>query len=155
VLRTADAYVGRPYAWGGSTPRGFDCSGFVQYVFARHAVELPRTSRQQAQVGAKVARGRAALRPGDLIFFATGARGRAIDHVAIYAGAGRFIHASSSGHGVRYDDFATRRGQWFAKYQVATRRVLSAADGRSIVRALDAALRAWAPLDPPDAAPVL
>src|SRR5687768_6522687 len=64
VLNTAERHVGAPYRWGGTTPSGFDCSGFVQYVFARHAVTLPRTSRQQARVGRALVRRPGALRPG-------------------------------------------------------------------------------------------
>lgn len=150
ILTTADRYVGTPYTWGGTSPtKGFDCSGFVQYVFRRHGVELPRTSRQQARVGEAVSPDESALRPGDLMLFAS--HGTRIDHVAIYAGDGRIIHATSSGGGVRYDRLDSRRGAWFRAHHVRTRRVV--ANGRGLVRELDAALRAWAPLDPPDGAP--
>jgi len=149
VLATADAYVGTKYVWGGETPRGFDCSGFVQYVFREHGVELPRTSRQQAQVGRAVPRGLAALEAGDLMFFA--ANGVRIDHIAIYAGGNEIIHSSSSGGGVGYDQFSTKRGRWFVSHHVATRRVL--ADGRSLVDPLSAALHAFVGDDPPDLAP--
>jgi cell wall-associated NlpC family hydrolase len=149
VLRTADRHVGAPYRWGGTTPSGFDCSGFVQYVFRRHAVELPRTSRQQVEVGRAVGRRPGALRPGDLMFFAS-AGGR-IDHVAIYAGGNRILHATASGGMVRYDDLATSRGRWFSERHVASRRVLE--NGQSLVRDLDLALRAAAAFDPPDSAP--
>ena len=149
VLATADDYVGTKYVWGGTTPNGFDCSGFVQYVFRRHGVELPRTSRQQAVVGQSVSRSRSALEVGDLMFFAT--NGTRIDHIAIYAGDDQIIHSSSSGGGVGYDDFATKRGQWFLTHHVATRRVL--ADGQSLVAPLTAALRALTAFDPPDRAP--
>lgn len=149
VLSTADRYLGVKYVYGGSTPSGFDCSGFVQYVFRQQGATLPRTSRQQSAVGARVPVQASALRPGDLMLFAS--RGSRIDHVAIYAGDDRIIHSTSSGGGVRYDDLRSDRGRWFVSRHVATRRVL--ADGRSLVRALDAAALAPAPLDPPDAAP--
>ena len=150
VLATADDYLGTPYLYGGTTPAGFDCSGFVQYVFRRHEVDLPRTSRQQAQTGDRVTTSLASLRAGDLMFFAS--NGSRIDHVAIYAGNGRIIHSSSSGRGVRHDDLSSDRGRWFTERWVASRRVI--ADGRSLVDELDAAVRSYdAELDPPDRAP--
>jgi cell wall-associated NlpC family hydrolase len=122
VLRTADAYVGTKYVWGGNTPNeGFDCSGFTKYVFAKYHVALPRTAREQAHAGQAVAADFAALRPGDLMMFAE--PGQAISHVAIYAGDGRIIHSSSSGRGVGYTDLNTG-GDWFVSYFVAARRVL-------------------------------
>lgn len=148
VLSTADRYVGTRYVYGGTTPDGFDCSGFIQYVFRRHDVSLPRTSRQMASAGNRVAPSLALLRPGDLVFFA---QRSSIDHVAIYAGGNRIVHSSSSGRGVRYDDLSTPRGQWFVKRMVAARRVV--ADGSSLVRALDAAAAIAERLDPPDMAP--
>jgi cell wall-associated NlpC family hydrolase len=149
VLATADRYVGTPYVWGGTTPKGFDCSGFVQYVFRRHGVNLPRTSRQQAGVGQPVVTALESLRAGDLMFFAS--NGSRIDHIAIYVGNNRIIHSSSSGNGVAYDNLSSNRGRWFADHHVASRRVL--ANGRSLVGDLDAALRALTALDPPDHAP--
>jgi cell wall-associated NlpC family hydrolase len=149
VLATADTYVGTKYVWGGETPGGFDCSGFVQYVFQQHGVELPRTSRQQAAVGHSVTRTLGALRPGDLMLFAT--NGQRIDHIAIYVGGNEIIHSSASGGGVGYDRLTTKRGKWFASHHVATRRVL--ANGESLVGPLTAALRAFAEFDPPDRAP--
>jgi cell wall-associated NlpC family hydrolase len=151
VLNTAEDYLGVPYVWGGTTPRGFDCSGFVQYVFRRHGVELPRTSRQQAVVGLAVGATVSALRAGDLMFFAT--NGRRIDHVAIYAGNNEIIHSSSSGGGVGYDNLSSSRGEWFTNHHVATRRVL--ANGLNLVGDLSAALRSFTrlDLDPPDRAP--
>lgn len=149
VLATADDYIGVPYKWGGTSPStGFDCSGYVQYVYGKQGVRLPRTSREQAGAGQKVAARVAALRQGDLMLFAERST---ISHVAIYAGGGRIIHSSSSGGGVRYDELSTRRGQWFVEHMVAARRLT--ADGRSLVQALDLLSRPGMPLDPPDHAP--
>ena len=122
VIPTAERYLGTPYKWGGTSPStGFDCSGFVQYVFARHGVKLPRTARQMAQVGTYMPPRFSALSPGDLAMFADD--GSNISHVAIYAGNGRIIHATSSGGEVRYDDLDSRRGQWFEDHLVAARRI--------------------------------
>ena len=154
VIPTAERYLGTPYRWGGTSPvTGFDCSGFVQYVFARNAVKLPRTSRQQAKVGSAMPRSFSSLAPGDLVMFAE--RGRPISHVAIYAGHNRIIHATSSGGEVRYDDLGTSRGKWFVQHLAAARRVTP--DGRglilNLVRLLDAKSLADTALDLGDLAP--
>jgi cell wall-associated NlpC family hydrolase len=154
VVPTAERYLGTRYRYGGTSPSsGFDCSGFVQYVFARNAVKLPRTSRQQAKVGTPLRRDWRALAPGDLVMFAE--RGEAISHVAIYAGKNRIIHATSSGGGVRYDDLSTRRGQWFAEHIVTARRVAPDARGLmlDLVRLLDPKTLADSALDLGDFAP--
>lgn len=157
VLPTAERYLGVKYKWGGESPRtGFDCSGYVQYVFERHGVRLPRTSRAQAVVGARVPLDFAALRPGDLIMFAS--NGQPISHVAIYAGDRRIIHSSSSGRGVRYDNLMSGRGAWYRENAVVARRVGTEAQGRGIVRDFVSELRASGvrvdfPLDIGDFAP--
>jgi cell wall-associated NlpC family hydrolase len=138
VIPTAERYLGTPYKWGGTSPvTGFDCSGFVQYVFARNSVKLPRTSRQQARVGTALQQSFSRLAPGDLVMFAE--HGRPISHVAIYAGHNRIIHATSSGGEVRYDDLGTGRGQWFVDHMVAARRVTPDARGLmlDLARTLD------------------
>jgi hypothetical protein len=154
VVPTAERYLGTPYRYGGTSPiTGFDCSGFVQYVFGRNNVKLPRTSRQQAKVGKAMPRRFKSLAPGDLVMFAE--RGEPISHVAIYAGHSRIIHASSSGGAVRYDDLGTSRGKWFVDHMVAARRVTP--DGRGLmldlVRLLDAKSLADTALDIGDLAP--
>jgi cell wall-associated NlpC family hydrolase len=123
VLSTGDQYLGKRYVYGGAKPTvGFDCSGFVQYVFGRHGVTLPRTSRQQASAGWALPRARTGLRPGDLMLFSS--KGRGVDHVAIYAGNNRIIHSSAGAGGVVYDDLSTPRGKWYLARHVASRRVL-------------------------------
>ncbi len=151
VLARADDYVGVPYKWGGTSPRtGFDCSGYVQYVYRREGVELPRTSRQQAVAGSRRPTRWDAAGPGDLVMFAN--PGEKISHVAFYVGNGRIIHSSSSGGGVRYDDLSSRRGQWYRQRLVAVRRV--SGRGPAIAKGLLGQLGLdHVRLDPPDRAP--
>ncbi len=92
IIATAKKYIGVPYVWGGSTPGGFDCSGFVQYVFNAHGISLPRTSKEQYSVGTKVSKSN--LKAGDLVFFDT--EGNGVSHLGIYIGNNQFIHASTS-----------------------------------------------------------
>lgn len=149
LLSIADNYVGTPYVWGGTTPDGFDCSGFTQYVFAKQGVRLPRTSREQAQVGSALAPEWRAVAPGDLVMFADNGP---ISHVAIYAGHNRIVHSSSSGGGVRYDDLSTQRGNWFVDHMVAARRVTS--DPRGLLLDLARSFSdVGVQLDGPDHAP--
>lgn len=96
ILATAKSYSGVPYLWGGTTPSGFDCSGFTQYVFMKNGITLPRTSSQQYQVGTAVSFN--SLIPGDLVFFNFNS-GSVVSHVGIYLGDGQFISATS-GKGV-------------------------------------------------------
>jgi cell wall-associated NlpC family hydrolase len=123
VLATAKQYVGTRYRYGGESPKsGFDCSGFVQYVFGRHGIDLPRTSRLQASAGQSVALAIQSLRPGDLLLFAS--TGAGVNHVAIYIGDNRIVHSSAGAGGVVYDDLTTPRGKWYLKRHVASRRVI-------------------------------
>jgi len=148
VVPDAEQYICVPYVYGGNSPSGFDCSGLVQYVYAKEGVDLPRTSRQMAGSGIAVSPTAAAMAVGDLMLFTQGGQ---ISHVAIYAGSGRFIHSSSSGHGVRYDDLNTQRGQWFADHLVAVRRV-AGGSGAAVV-AFARSLIPFDHFDPPDSAP--
>ena len=94
LLSKARSYMGVPYVWGGTTPSGFDCSGYVQYVYGQVGVNLPRTADVQFNEGQAVSFGNEA--PGDMVFFETYAPGAS--HVGIYLGNSEFIHASSSGY---------------------------------------------------------
>jgi peptidoglycan endopeptidase LytE len=93
IVETAKQYLGTDYLYGGVTPKGFDCSGFVMYVYRQNRITVPRSTRDQFEAGTRVALRRA--RPGDLVFFQTSRKG--ISHVGIYLGNYRFIHAPSTG----------------------------------------------------------
>ncbi len=98
LARTALAYRGAPYRWGGRSPvSGFDCSGLVQTVYAKWGILLPRAARAQYQTGKPIAK--SDLQAGDLVFFKNTYR-RGLSHVGIYIGESRFIHAATRGKGV-------------------------------------------------------
>ncbi|MDQ6829740.1 MAG: C40 family peptidase [Gemmatimonadota bacterium] len=124
ILDAAAGYIDSPYRSGGTSPRGgFDAAGFVQYVFGKEGVRLPSSASEMASVGTSVSIRVGTLRPGDLLFFAND--GSNINHVAIYAGRERIVHATASGDGVRYDVLGEgERGRWFADHLVSARRVL-------------------------------
>ncbi|MDR2734486.1 MAG: C40 family peptidase [Spirochaetota bacterium] len=110
---TAKRYLGTPYRYGGSDPRGFDCSGFVLYVFRQHGVALPHNAADQ------FARLKSVRTPeaGDLVFFNT--FGRGVSHVGIYTGKDTFIHSPREGKTVEYADM--RIDYWRAAYRGARR----------------------------------
>jgi cell wall-associated NlpC family hydrolase len=100
IIREALSRRGTPYVWGGASRGGFDCSGFVCYVFAKQrGMKLPHSASAQATLGAPV--GKDQLQPGDLVFFAT--YRPSISHVGIYVGDGKFVHAANSRKGCRVD----------------------------------------------------
>ncbi len=116
VLQRAFALLGTPYRWGGTSPdNGFDCSGLVGYVFRTIGIDLPRVSRAMANEGTPVT-DRNALAEGDLVFF--GRRGR-VDHVGIYIGDGKFLHAPRTGRDVTVSTLTD--GYWGQKYMEARR----------------------------------
>jgi cell wall-associated NlpC family hydrolase len=95
LVQLARAQLGRRYIFGGTTPAGFDCSGFLKYLMRAAGYELPRTAAEQARAGREVPRDPSQLRPGDLLTFGRGGR---VTHVGMYIGNGRFIHASTGSH---------------------------------------------------------
>jgi len=117
VLRRATALLGTPYRWGGtSNETGFDCSGLVGYVFkSALGIDLPRVSRDMAQSGERVER--TAISAGDLVFFSR--RGKRVDHVGIYVGNGKFLHAPRTGKDVMLSPLET--GYWAGKFMQARR----------------------------------
>ena len=120
ILKTAAQYKGVPYVFGGTTPRGFDCSGYVQYVFARHGIRLTRTADTQALEGKFVSK--KSLKPGDLVFFTTYEPGAS--HVGIYAGNNLFWNATSS-RGIMLSNLTD--SYWGPRYYTA-RRILTGND---------------------------
>ena len=93
IVALARAQVGRRYVFGGTTPeKGFDCSGLIRYITAALGKDVPRTAAQQSKVGLAVARDTSRLRPGDLLTFGNGKK---VDHIGIYVGDGKFVHAST------------------------------------------------------------
>jgi peptidoglycan DL-endopeptidase CwlO len=98
VIANAKQYLGVPYVWGGSTPSGFDCSGFVSYVYRSVGISLPRTSSAQQNVGTRISLNQ--LQPGDLVF-----KGMPAYHVGIYIGGGQYIHAPQTGDVVKIAPF--------------------------------------------------
>jgi len=114
IIQTAKHYIGVPYQFGGTTPKGFDCSGYLQYVFAQQKISIPRTADEQYKLGKNISR--SALQSGDLVFFTTYEPGPS--HCGIYIGDGKFIHTSSS-KGVRIDELDN--SYWKPKYIGAKR----------------------------------
>jgi len=92
IVSTALRYLGVRYIYGGTSPKGFDCSGFTQYIFNLNGKHLPRVANDQARVGSRVT----SLQPGDLVFFGIPLTGY-VYHAGIYIGNNRFVHASNSG----------------------------------------------------------
>ncbi|MBP7736262.1 MAG: C40 family peptidase [Spirochaetes bacterium] len=111
IVRTAQRYLGVPYRHGGASPGGFDCSGYVMYVYEKNGILLPRSVKSQYRAGRPIRMRQA--KPGDLVFFRTSGRKR-LSHVGIYMGGRRFIHAPSSGKRVSYADMGNP--YWKKKY---------------------------------------
>ncbi|MGZ3521971.1 MAG: C40 family peptidase [Vulcanimicrobiaceae bacterium] len=117
LTRSALRFLGTPYVFGGTSTTGFDCSGYVQHVFAMMGMSIPRTADAQYYAGHKIVGG---MHAGDLVFFQTYAPGPS--HVGIYLGNGRFVHASSS-HGVMVSSLSD--SYWAPKFIGAKRLIAS------------------------------
>jgi cell wall-associated NlpC family hydrolase len=122
IADVAKQHLGTRYVWGGSSPKGFDCSGFTMYVFKQFGYSLPHTASGQWQsgIGSKVS-SISELQPGDLVFFNDPSRnaGKACSHAGIYVGSGQFIHASSAKNGVIYSSLTS--GYYNTYYKGAIR----------------------------------
>ena len=116
IVNKAKQYLGTPYVYGGASPSGFDCSGFVYYVLKSLGYSPYRTPADQYQMGTYVSK--ANLQPGDIVFF-HGTYASGISHVGIYAGNGQFIHAPNSRSVVSYSDLTS--GYWANHYYGARR----------------------------------
>ncbi|MCF6245468.1 MAG: C40 family peptidase [Sulfurovum sp.] len=121
LLEYAKYFKGVKYVWGGTTPKGFDCSGYVQFLYKKHNINLPRTAWSQSQKGVSVAKND--LKKGDLLFFLTDKkRGIPVTHVGIYIGNGEFIHAASKKKGIIISPIYS--GYYASKF-VSAKRVLA------------------------------
>ena len=112
AARLARRYIGVPYAWGGASPHGFDCSGLVMYVYSKLGVRLPHHAASQYRYGRKVSRW--GLKPGDLVFFS------GLGHVGLFIGNGRFIDAPQSGEVVRVASLASRASSFVGARRVSS-----------------------------------
>ena len=104
LTNEARKYIGTPYVWGGTTPKGFDCSGFVQYLYAKEGINVPRTTYEQIKIGKSVLG--QALEPGDVLFFGTRSNPH---HEALYIGNGQFIESPYTGASIRISSLSSRR----------------------------------------------
>jgi cell wall-associated NlpC family hydrolase len=111
IAAIALRYLGIPYRWAGASPAGFDCSGFVMYVYGRVGTSLPHSSAQQWSLGRPITRDR--LEPGDVVFF------HGLGHVGIFVGRGRFVHSPQTGDVVKISRFT--EGRYGSSYVGARR----------------------------------
>jgi cell wall-associated NlpC family hydrolase len=121
MVVVALSLIGTPYKYGGATPEaGFDCSGLVKYILGlSSSIELPRSSHEMFTMGGRSLK-ESELKAGDLLFFRIG-KSKRINHVAVYIGENRFVHAPSTGNAVRVDPLGS---DYWQKYYVGARRVL-------------------------------
>lgn len=110
IRKIAKRYLGTPYVWGGTSPSGFDCSGFVQYVYKQMGINLPRISADQARSGKRI--GLDNLRVGDLVGFDNSSRNNGADHIAIYIGNGMIIEAPRPGLSVQVSHLYDQEEAW-------------------------------------------
>jgi NlpC/P60 family len=124
IIATATEAMGRPYTYGGTGEdgEGFDCSGLIQYSFAKHGIELPRRSTDQAKEGRKIDRRLKLLSPADILTFSN--HGGKVSHVGLYVGDGRFIHSATRGVQVSVLSPDDPYGRWWYKRWVGVRRIV-------------------------------
>jgi len=120
IIDYAATLLGCKYVYGGNTPSGFDCSGYVKYVFNHFGVNLTRTSANQYSNSVKIKK--ADLQVGDLVFFSQSLGSSKVGHVGIYVGGDQFIHAAAPGKGVRYDSLSS---DYYSSHYIGSGRVLS------------------------------
>ncbi|NOZ91002.1 MAG: C40 family peptidase [Epsilonproteobacteria bacterium] len=120
IVNNAKHYLGGKYVWGGTQPKGFDCSGYVKYLYEQQGIELPRTAYEQSKVGLYVTRKE--LKKGDLLFFLTDkSRHIPITHVGMYIGNDKFIHAASRRKGIIISSLSKSK---YNKYFVKAKRII-------------------------------
>ncbi|MDF2565774.1 MAG: hypothetical protein K0Q53_2178 [Massilibacillus sp.] len=117
IITTSRKYLGVPYKFGGTTPKGFDCSGYLQYIFAENGMKIPRTADEQYKIGTSITQPQ--LQSGDLVFFTTYEKGAS--HCGLYIGDGKFIHASSS-KGIHIDEL--NNSYWKPRY-IGAKRIIN------------------------------
>jgi cell wall-associated NlpC family hydrolase len=128
VVALVKSQVGTRYRYGAKAPgKAFDCSGLVQWVMAAFNLDVPRTSREQAKEGFEIPKDPSQLLPGDLLYFG---KGKKVDHVGIYVGEGRYIHAANRRKGVI--EAALPTGKLAATWWKGARRLLGSEDGPPI-----------------------
>jgi len=120
IIKNAKRYLGGKYVWGGTQPKGFDCSGYVKYLYAQQGIQLPRTAYAQSKVGKYVSKD--SLKKGDLLFFLTDKKRHIpITHVGMYIGNDKFIHAASRKKGIIISSFSKSK---YHKYFVKAKRII-------------------------------
>ncbi len=120
IVNNAKQYLGGKYVWGGTKPEGFDCSGYVKYLYEKEGVALPRTAYEQSKVGEYVSRDE--LKKGDLLFFLTDKRRKIpITHVGMYIGDDKFIHAASRKKGIIISSLSKSK---YGKIYVKAKRII-------------------------------
>jgi len=120
IVKQAKHYLGGKYVWGGTQPRGFDCSGYVKYLYAQQGIQLPRTAYAQSKVGLDVTKRE--LKKGDLLFFLTDKKRHIpITHVGMYIGNDKFIHAASRKKGIIISSFSKSK---YNRYFVKAKRII-------------------------------
>lgn len=117
IVKSAQKYMGVPYVWGGTTPDGWDCSGYTQYVMKENGISIPRTAAEQYSKG--VAVDKANLQIGDMVFFTTYKPGAS--HVGFYMGNDKFIHASSAAKEVTINSLSE---QYYSEHYIGARRYI-------------------------------